>query len=259
MNKVQLNYHLVLFRIIWLLHHFQITSGGSYRIINGTNAAITQFPYLVSIQRNAGGQKKHICGGAFISNKWILTAAHCLQDETAKGLVIRAESSFHDRGGVLLRVAEIIQHAKFNPNYSKDYDYGLIRLRNSFERAVSAHLKKGPKRFPPGRLCQVMGWGKTSYSDDSRRVLSISVPIVKQSICRSAYMMVDTITPQMLCAGYSTGEKDACEGDSGGPFICRGVLTGITSWAEGCAEKGFYGVYSYITPVRTWIRNKTGV
>ncbi|XP_062561126.1 trypsin-1-like isoform X1 [Armigeres subalbatus] len=181
------------------------------------------------------------------------------RDESAKNLVIRAESSFHDSGGVILRVADIIKHENFDPDQSKDYDYGLIQLSRSFGRAVVANLKNGPRRFQPSVLCQVMGWGRTSHSEVSKRVQSIAVPVVKQSVCRAAYTWVDTITPRMLCAGYSTGSKDACEGDSGGPLICRGMLTGITSWAEGCAEKGFYGVYSYITPVRLWIRSKTGI
>ncbi|XP_065088088.1 trypsin-4-like [Ochlerotatus camptorhynchus] len=259
MSRFKFNYqHLMLYIISGLLHQ-QTNNGGSYRIINGINAAITQFPYLISIQRKSGSIKRHICGGAFISEKWILTAAHCLQGETATGLVIRAESSFHEQGGVLLRVSEIIQHNKFDVYLTRDYDYGLIRLSHPFGRAVPAILKNGSKRFLPGHLCQVMGWGRTTYSETSKRVMTVSVPIVSQSTCRSAYEPSETITPRMICAGYTTGEKDACEGDSGGPLMCNGLLTGIISWAEGCAMKDYYGVYSYVTPVRSWIRNITGV
>ncbi|XP_052564798.1 trypsin-1-like [Culex pipiens pallens] len=234
--------------------------GGTYRIINGTQSAITEFPYLVSIQRRTSISKDHICGGAFINSDWILTAAHCLADETPETVIIRAETSFHERGGTLLRVGQLIVHEKFNGSASKDYDYGLIKLRKTFRRAVPAKLKNGPRRFRPGERCTVMGWGQTATTSISKRVLKATVPIVAQRICQKAYQDTeDEVTSRMLCAGYPNGGTDACEGDSGGPLVCRRKLTGIISWAEGCAESNYYGVYSYVTPMRAWIRNYTGV
>ncbi|XP_021712427.1 trypsin-4, partial [Aedes aegypti] len=230
-----------------------------FRIINGASASITQFPYLVSVQRKTFYSRYHICGGTFISLQWIMTAAHCLVAETTDGLVIRAESSFHDRGGVLLRVDVIIVHDQY-ANTDDDYDFGLIRLRRPFRRAQVVGLRNGPKRFPPGFLCDVMGWGKTNYSKVSYRLRRVSLPIVKQSICQAAYRgRRYNVTRRMLCAGFTEGGQDACKGDSGGPLVCNKTLTGIISWAIGCASRNFYGVYSDITQVRAWIRNKTGV
>lgn len=50
----------------------------SGRIVGGTDAADGQAPYQCSIQRQ-GRIGRNICGCAIISNKWILTAAHCIQ------------------------------------------------------------------------------------------------------------------------------------------------------------------------------------
>ena len=54
----------------------------------------------------------------------------------------------------------------------------------------------------------------------------------------------------MMCAGYDEGVLDACQGDSGGPMIWRGdenspyTQIGIVSWGQGCARKGYPGVYT---------------
>lgn len=46
----------------------------TFRIVGGTEAVPHSFPWLVSIQYSG----KHICGGALIHPKFILTAAHCV-------------------------------------------------------------------------------------------------------------------------------------------------------------------------------------
>ena len=77
----------------------------------------------------------------------------------------------------------------------------------------------------------------------------------------------------MVCAGSSG--KDACAGDSGGPFTVKSSstnqhdLVGVVSWGKGCAavsnfflklslipQDGLYGVYAEVAQLRTWIDAK---
>lgn len=45
------------------------------------NAREGQFPWLVSFQvRKDDGSLSHFCMGSFISDRWILSAAHCFAD-----------------------------------------------------------------------------------------------------------------------------------------------------------------------------------
>lgn len=63
----------------------------------------------------------------------------------------------------------------------------------------------------------------------------------------------------MLCAGYATGGKDACQYDSGGPLVQGSVVVGIVSWGVGCALPRYPGVYADVGALRDWIELVTGV
>ncbi|XP_013099236.2 trypsin-1-like [Stomoxys calcitrans] len=228
------------------------------RIVGGEKINITEAPHQVSLQTTA-----HLCGGSIISNRWILTAAHCTYGRNADELRVRIGSSESSKGGELIDVEEIVQHKDFNIR-NVDYDFSLIKLDREIEFNDTKQAVKLPEHMEnitDGTACFVTGWGYTHSITQSREWLrQAEVPIFNQQQCAMRYNIFGGITDRMICAGYAKGGKDACQGDSGGPLVTdSGVLVGIVSWGFGCARPNYPGIYSRVAYVRDWIQENSGV
>ena len=52
----------------------------SPRVVGGSEAFRGEFPWIVSLQYTSGDNyMSHFCGGFLINNRYVVTAAHCIQ------------------------------------------------------------------------------------------------------------------------------------------------------------------------------------
>lgn len=239
------------------------------RIVGGYAINITQAPWQVSLQRYGS----HFCGGSIISEKWIVTAAHCtnIRSNDENSISVRAGSSQESKGGNLHSVKRIVQNSRFQGS-NNDYDFSLLELVEPLkfdETKQPIKLHDFDEIFADDSTCLVSGWGSTQNSSESRLQLrAAEVPIVNFQRCAKAYepFIGHGITPRMICAGFEKqGGKDACKGDSGGPLAAISKvdgtprLVGIVSWGYGCAKPNYPGVYSRVLAARDWIFTQTGI
>ncbi|XP_047005457.1 trypsin-3 [Ictalurus punctatus] len=151
----------------------------------------------------------------------------------------------------------ITPHPLYNKS-TNNADIMLIKLRAPIKpnRYVSlAPLPKQNTGVLPGQLCQVSGWGSTSQGRgvSPLALQSVTVPSISTAKCNSSKSINGSITSNMICAGYSTGGKDACKWDSGELLVCDGRLYGLASWGNSCGDTRFPGVYTAVARFRRWI------
>ncbi|XP_063702293.1 trypsin-7-like [Culicoides brevitarsis] len=227
-------------------------------IIGGEPITIDQAPYQVSLLFRGF----HKCGASIISQKWILTACHCVDDfNTLSDLKVRAGSRYHRYGGKLFKIRNIFSNPKCNIE-NATFDSALIELRHKirFGKKIQAiNLPMENEELAAGTLVNISGWGATRFPGFNSDVLmSTEVAIVDYEKCKKVYSF-DYFGPDVICAQVEGGGKDTCTGDSGGPLTHNGTLFGITSWGRGCGTARYPGVYSNVAYIREWIRKVAGV
>lgn len=125
---------------------------------------------------------------------------------------------------------------------------------------VHCSLSSLPDTDYAGKFAVVAGWGRTGENEETSRVLrKVVVPVWSRKECRDAGYGVHKLSDNMFCAGYPGGEKDACNGDSGGPLHVKRdggsmELIGLVSWGRGCARPNLPGVYTKVTNYLGWVR-----
>uniref|UniRef100_A0A3Q3K472 Coagulation factor X n=1 Tax=Monopterus albus TaxID=43700 RepID=A0A3Q3K472_MONAL len=230
------------------------------RIVGGTVEKLGRSPWQVLIRRANG---YGFCGGTLVSDRWVVSAAHCFEEPADHVTIGDYDNQRPDPGEQVIKIDKVFVHPHFH-SFTFDSDIALLYLTQPVLRGPTAI----PACLPDTHLSKyllkeenrgvVTGWGVTHYLGKSSRFLrKVVLPVVSYKDCTASTEQV--ITDNMFCAGYLGTGKDACSGDSGGPFVVnyRGTwfLTGVVSWGEQCAVKGKYGVYTRLGNFLSWIRD----
>ncbi|XP_043223132.1 venom protease-like [Amphibalanus amphitrite] len=241
-------------------------------LLGGPREAGHRWPWMVLFGRwTDAGLGDWFCGGTLITDRHVLTAAHCLRPEEAS--TVGARIADHD-----LTLPDEVQHQQRNvsgivrhPRYllGPQNDLAVVRLAAPVEATFAVQ----PICLPPagadhlGRDVAVAGWGLLEFGGRTPDILQEApLRVTDPAACEAVYRDVPQFDRRfpagfqgtVVCAESRDAEpRDACRGDSGGPLMALSdgsyQLVGVVSGGLGCGNPQFPGVYTKVAAYRDWI------
>ena len=216
-------------------------------IFGGVDVPDGDWPEVVAIEIG-----DFVCTGTVVTDRLVLTAAHCLVEGVHPSVIRVSFGSNMYSSPVRTFATDYGVHPEFCADCEEDiYDYAWILLRErvtgiSFPRVMGIQDEWDESMYP-GAEVTLVGYGL----DEVNRL----------GIKRAVTTSIEAFSDSSIEFRAGGEGKDSCQGDSGGPAYVRlpnneYVLAGVLSRGYDCGEGGFYGV-PY--PVLCWIEEESGV
>nr|XP_023024378.1 venom serine protease-like [Leptinotarsa decemlineata] len=227
---------------------------------------VNEFPSIAGLVDTLGAEV--FCSGSIISNRYVITAAHCLLHVKRENLGILVgdrsiSTGFDTVATYLYKVSAWEMHPNFNSE-SLVNDIALLRTTqdirfNQYVSPVCLPFRYTSSSFL-GETLTAAGWGQVSFTGPESNVLSkVDLKVISNERCTQENYGKD-ITGGQICT--FTPRKDVCQSDSGGPLFWmdtstrRLQLVGVISYGLGCATAR-PRINTRITSYIPWIVSKT--
>ncbi|CAH0558766.1 unnamed protein product [Brassicogethes aeneus] len=249
-----------------------ISVNGNERITGGKSTELGEYPWMAVLLYEGQNGLINGCGGSLITDRYVLTAAHCLHKDILRRYnlkelkyVVLGEYDLRNRTDCIygecsepplyFSIKNKIVHSKFS-NITYTNDIALIELDKKVK--YSDYVK--PICLPNKNIdlqgnesFVIAGWGQTSTRFSSPTKQKARVKLSKSEDCKN-------ISKRQICAGSGDG-KDTCNGDSGGPLMLGKIqgsnivnfLIGITSYGfNNCGTRPSF--FSFVPEYLDWIK-----
>jgi hypothetical protein len=187
------------------------------RIVGGTAVPAGQQPWVAAL---LDANLQQGCGGSLIDPRWVVTAAHCVDNFSA---LVRVGSVDRSAGGQVIAVTQRIVHPAYNPATAAN-DIALLQLAAPVVGIAPIPVASVPPAV--GSFVHQMGWGSTASTGNggSQFLQQINTDVLPLTNCTR-----NTGAGTICVRGTNT--TSACWGDSGGPAVFNGALVGAVSGA----------------------------
>ena len=229
----------------------QTTEATAIEPAAGEPANIKDHPWQVAVD-----VRGRLCGGSLIADRWVLTAASCLE-EARQPLDVKLKADADDVNaiGLLAHAEKFIKHERFRTVLEGD-DLAMVKLRKAIG-GKPVPLVTDYTIIAPGQVLEATGWEHARDRSSPAPLRNASMQVVPNDLCSGAQAPGGALAATMICTGHKDGAIASCHGDLGGPLILRKwsgpVLIGVMSFPNACAEKKRHGIYTRVVHYRSWI------
>lgn len=250
-------------------------SESSNQITGGDQVTISgKYPFQVGLYMKG---EALFCGGSIIDKNWVVTAAHCLDDDFRRRLSqVRILAGIHDVNDVQGKQIRGVKKFKIH-TFRQQNDIALLELDSplTLGRTVSKILLDANDLIPGGTISYSIGWGARFEADrfDIKVLKELRMKVGSNNVCTKELHKYNDIPRRktardvdLLCAeGLDGTRSGTCNGDSGGPLFyidssLRYKLIGITSFSlRKCEAPNSWDFFMNVNAFIPWISQSTGL
>jgi secreted trypsin-like serine protease len=219
--------------------------GATTSVINGQEATAGTFPYMAFVVFSNSAEAT-ACSGTVVSSNVVLTAAHCVMNETFS--VLRNPANLQVTTGSVdwaspARSVSTVSRIAVDPNLAWTIPGYLPVRGDAAVLELSAPVAAPPLRVATTQLWNtgtgavLVGWGRTTAFGPLPETLHVGeAGIQSPEYCKGKSPHFESAW--VLCVqDYPNARYAVCHGDSGGPLLITGpagepLEIGITSYVS---------------------------
>jgi len=256
------------------------------RIGGGREAKPNVYPWMVALN-NGLSISSFFCGASLISNRHLVTAAHCVSSHRWRSNAIRAHFGVHDRRRpeVVRTISKITTHPNYNLRQPLPplNDIAVLELSSPVEFNDKIQpLCLGDTTAEPFDNLKFIGWGlSNAFSNPNVQLQELDPTELELHSCRrhiAAFFQqigfrmglhgqriqrgdyTFLLNENHVCLKYENAR--VCPGDSGSPLMTlkdgKYYLAGISSFSLNCQPRGannFPTGMCRASPYVNWIKS----
>lgn len=227
------------------------------------------FPFAAHLRIETQPGWHAVCGGTWISDRHVVTAAHCLHNApTASAITIGYGNT---EIGQMRRtdIRNFHIHPQFNPR-TLSHDIAVIEAQDRVGTRIPVYFGPIQARDP----LITMGWGVTSNTPGAHtaaRLNQVELAVADTERCQRVDEKFTSSNGPFVCTDTQPGNRDECGGDSGSPAVMSVGgelrLAALTSYGDNlqhdshppCGDPTGFGFSTHVGFYQQFLTATTGL